>query len=385
MGLSQLRYDQPGLWVIWTRCGARLAEVLAVLALLCAGALLMTQHVVAQEENTHQGVTCGQTRLVVVRFLDGTPVPGVEVILSATAPVMGGPELYMRAGSGQPTASEGGQDGVGVTPHLPTPDRECHPVITGTLTAVTDPQGLARFDRLGEGTWMLRFEGETTHGRQTAYIVATSVQGRFPYGRTREGGGFIERVDALNEEGGPNPGPVQPGTGPSTSRYLLQFSAEYGGWLPGLDLATEDGVPPLPLAGVKPGPMATPMPMTTPEGTYARVISGTGNYRNTDNSMGGPGIAGSAPQESAFDPSSVKVMPSQDQAFTESGGQRTGVGVPPFNIWWAGLRYAPLLGLTLGGIVAVVAIVWGRRRASAANMRGRGRTGRADANKRGRK
>src|SRR5213078_4546319 len=114
---------------------------------------------------------------------------------------------------------------------------------------------LARFEGLGEGTWTVRFEGPVIRGGQTVSLVPVAVQGRAPYGRSREGGGFMERVDAMSEEGGPNPEPVQPGVGPTTSRYLLQFSGEYGGWLPGLDMS-DDGAPPVPLADVTPAPAA---------------------------------------------------------------------------------------------------------------------------------
>ena len=226
-------------------------------------ALLASQPAAARgASQSYQGDPCDQTRFVLVRFLDGSPVPGVRTVLSAAPSSMGGPELYMIDAPDTPDASDQLAQADGhpesVMPVILMPGRTCHPVITGTLVAVTNAEGLARFDSLGEGTWVLRFEGTITRGHQTASVVPAAVQGRPPYGRTRWREGFAERVDALNEEGGPNPEPIQPSVAASTSRYLLQFSTEYAGWLPGLDLASEDDVPPVPLADATLAPLPVP-------------------------------------------------------------------------------------------------------------------------------
>lgn len=315
-----------------------------VLLLLRASARLMTQHVAAQAEISPQSGGCGQTRLVLVRFLNGEPVPGVRVILTAVSPAMGGPELYKTDRSGsQSTAIDDSRDIV--VPPLLTPASACTPVITGTLTVATDASGQARFDRLGEGTWMVRFEGQVKLADQTASIAPASAQGPFPYGRTRDGGGFIERVDALNEHGGPNPEPVQPGTGLTTSRYVLHFSAEQGGWLPGLDLAAEDGMRPVPLARV------TPV-TTTLDSEDAGTGPGTDRGGNLDNPTS------DTADEFAFDPSAVEVVTPQDQAPTQPDGQPEGTRL--FNVWWA-------IFLVLA-VSALAAIVWGKKRASIAHI-----------------
>ncbi|MBF6614371.1 MAG: hypothetical protein IVW55_14740 [Chloroflexi bacterium] len=311
-----------------------------MISLFCAGALLVIQHAAAQspEQDTRRGVACGQTRFVLVRFLDGNPASGVRTVFSAAPPSMGGPQLYMPDASGRPTGIRAQPDGV--MPTLPTPSVGCQSVITGTLAAVTNAQGLARFDGLGEGTWTLRFEGTITRGHQTSSLVPAAVQGRAPYGRTRQGGGFAERIDTLNEDGGPNPQRIQPGVGATTSRYLLHFSTEYAGWLPGLDLASEDGMPPLPLADMTLAPWA--IPGSTSGGGTSSSESGGSTESLSDSSS----------QESTFDPSSVKLVPPQDHALSEGSGERTGAS--SLNAWWAAV-----LGLTLGGVVA---IVWGKRR-----------------------
>lgn len=319
-----------------------------MLLLLCASTLLLTQHVAAKDEISPQSDGCGQSRLVLVRFLNGEPVSGVRVIFSAAPPAMGGPELYKAdRSSSQSTAIDDSRDIV-VSPLL-TPAIGCTPVITGTLTMVTDASGQARFDWLGEGTWIVQFEGVTTHGGRTASVVPASVQGLFPYGRTREGGGFFERVDALNEHGGPNPEPVSelatPGTGLTTSRYVLHFSAEHYGWLPGLDLAAEDGTRPVPLAGV------TPVTATL-DSEDAGTGPGTDGGGNLDNPTS------DTADEFVFDPGAVEVVSAQDKAPTQPDGQPEGTRL--FNVWWAVL-------LVLW-VSALAAIVWGKRRASIAHI-----------------
>jgi hypothetical protein len=315
-------------------CAATRASIVGLL-LLCATTFLIAEQEVAQAANTRAGSGCGQSRLVLVRFEDGRPVPGVKVTLSAASPAMGGPEIY---GSQSPG---GDPDAVIVSPPLPTPQSECTPVMTGTLTSVTDQSGLARFEGLGEGTWMLRFSGEVSSAGRAAPVVPAPIQGLFPYGRTREGGGFVERVDALNEHGGPNPEPVQPGVGQTTSRYVLQYSAEHGGWLPGLDLAPSDGTPPVPLAQVT--------PVTTPE---LDVVDG--GSRSTGDAGAGAGTATDSAAESSFEPSRVEVMTSEDKAPTQLDRQTEGAS--RLNAWWA-------VALVLG--VGVLAVVWRMKRSVA--------------------
>jgi hypothetical protein len=314
----------------WIPTMARTLILRCVGTLLALSALLASQPAAARgPSQSHKGDACGQTRFVLVRFLDESPVPGVSVLLSAVPASMGGPELYKADASDAPD-TPGARDQLAEAEDHPeslmpvtlTPGRTCDPVITGTLVAETNAKGLARFDNLREGTWVLRFEGTITRGHKTASVVPAAVQGRSPYGRTREGGGFTEQVDALNEEGGPNPEPIQPSVAASTSRYLLQFSTEYAGWLPGLDMASEDEVQPVPLADV----------------TLVQE-------------------AEKGSSESTFDSSSVALVPPQDLPFSEGGQPH---GEQPFSLW-----LATVLGLALGGSVALACGKWdrwGRRR-----------------------
>jgi hypothetical protein len=304
-------------------------RALIVGLLLCAPAFLLAERGAAQAANTAVDSGCGQSRLVLVRFEDGRPVPGVKVTLSAASPAMGGPEIYRsQSPDGDPDA------GIVPPPVNPTPQSECTPVITGTLASVTDQSGLARFERLGEGTWMLRFSGEVSSAGRTAPIVPAPIQGLFPYGRTREGGGFVESVDALNEHGGPNPEPVQPGVGPTTSRYLLHYSAEHGGWLPGLDLAAADDLLPAPLAQVT--------SVTTPE---LDVVDG--RSRSTADAGAGADTETDRAGESSFDPSRVEVMPPEDEAPTQVVNQAEGAS--RLTVSWA-----ILLLLALGALLVVL-------------------------------
>ena len=278
---------------------------------------------------------CGQSRSVLVRFIDGKPAQDIKVILTAASSAMGGPELYVMGGE---TDRPGTPDATDVVSPLSTPDPNCTAVITGTLTATTDQRGMVRFDGLGEGMWLLRFEGEVTHERQIASVVPASVQGLFPQGRTRGGGGFVEQVSALNEEGGPNGQPVQPGVGSTTSRYVLEFSAEQGGWLPGLDLADADDAPPIPLARVT---------------TVASMTPGI----MSQESKGEIGTDGNT-QESAFDASSAEVVPGSGQRPSQATVQTNQNNTQHFSVWWI-----VVLGLTVGGLVA---IAWARRRTTVA-------------------
>ncbi len=326
--------------------------VVTFLPTLYVCGLLFAQGARAQQSGLPLHSVCGQTRSVLVRFLDARPASGVKVLLTAASPDMGGPELYVKASPPAPPAPGGGQTVV-ISP-LSTPDMNCTSVITGTLTASTDQRGLARFDRLGEGAWLLYFEGEVTYEGLVAPIVPASIQGRFPQGRTRAGGGFIEQVTPLNEEGGPTGQPVQSGTGPTTSRYLLAFSAGQGVWLPGLDLAAADDEPPVPLAGMTPvepvAPMTTPVP-ETPTMPSAVVTQGV-----SQSSRAGNGTNSSA-QESTFDASSAEVVPGSSQLAPQSTGPKD--NTHQFSAWWAAV-----LGLTVGGVAV---LMWARRHASERN------------------
>ena len=305
------------------------------LLLLCACASLPAMLVAAEEVTPPLVGACGQTRLVLVRFADGQPAPGVRVTLSGASAEMGGPELYGPQGSSAPQAEARDEQDAPVSP-IATPGSECSPVIGGTLTVTTDRSGLARFSGLGEGNWMLRFEGEVARAREVASVVPASVQGLFPYGRTREGGGFVERVDALNEHGGPNPEPVQAGTGPTTSRYVLHFSMEHGGWLPVTDLAAEDDAPPVPLAAVSLVTTVTP---------GAGPLGGTPISANTDNQQG------DSSAESSFEPTSVQVASRRDEAPARPGQHPAGTDLPA--TWWA-----VALVLAVGALL----VIWRMRR-----------------------
>jgi hypothetical protein len=347
MGHDRRLYQPRDRWVTPENYVRAITLIAAAVLLLCASTLLLTQEVAAQvavqadisPRSDSDG--CGQVRVVLVRFADGQPAPGVTLTMSARDTAAGGPELYAPVSSG--IGVDGDQDVV--EPPLTPPSTRCSPVITGTLTATTDRSGLARFSGLGEGNWMLRFDGRVTRSGKTAAVVPSPVQGLFPYGRTREGGGFVERVDALNEHGGPNPAPVQPGTGPTTSRYVLHFSVEHNGWLPGIDLATVDGAPPIPLAAVTPTSAGTPEP--TPDGGTpggAMPVSGDVEPQQSN-----------SPGEFAFDRSCAGGVPSRDQAPAEPGGQPGAVRT--LNLWWT------VVLIVLIAALSILVLMWARRRA----------------------
>ena len=321
---------------------ARAGSIVAIFAsTMCLGGFLLAQGASAQDSGLPPGPVCGDTRSMLVRFLDAKPVPGVRLTLTAAPPEMGGPELYLAgelAGPSTPDVPKGDEESeeVVVSP-LPPTDTGCRPVVTGTLSMVTDPEGRARFHHLGEGTWILRFEGEVTRERRTAAIVPTSTQGLFPHGRTRDGGGFIERVDTLNEHGGPNPEPVPPVAGPTTSRYVLSFSPEHDAWLPGLDLAPDDDAPPAPLAAVTPVATYTD---ATPE--TSAVPPDADEHSSTNGA-----------QESAFDGSDAQVVLEEGQPAVPPTMQDDN-RVRWLNGWWV-----PVVALTLGGLLV---IMWARRR-----------------------
>lgn len=302
-------------------------------------------------EHAPYRAACGESRSVLVRFPDGKPAPGLKVVLTAASPLMGGPTLYAEdsTGDGFGDSTTADPRDVGVST-ISTPGTNCTPVVTGTLTSITDKRGLTRFDLLGEGIWVLHFEGEVTRTDegQTAPVVAASVQGRFPEGRTRGGGGFIEQVMVLNEEGGPNRQPVEPGVGGTTSRYLLAFSAGQGGWLPGLDLAAEDAAPPIPLAGVTPA-------TTTTKATIAAITPEPSSGTITPGSM-----------TPALDASNRRVVPrsgQQPQRVTsgEYSGDASQATVQDDTMRSGGLSgawWAAVLGVTVGGVVAAA---WSKR------------------------
>ncbi len=313
--------------------------VTLLVAMLSISAFVLANDVAARgvgSQRAATSATCGQSRSVLVRFIDGQPALGVKVTLDADSAAMGGAALYvMGVGTNQAVINDGKDRGASP---LSTPNPHCTPIITGTLTATTDQRGLVRFGGLGEGMWRLRFGGEVTHERQTASVVPAPVQGLFPQGRTRGGGGFVEQVTPLNEEGGPNGQPVQPGVGPTTSRYVLEFSVEQAGWLPGLDLAAADYAPPIPLASGT---------------TVASVTPGI----MSQESKGETSIDGDT-QEFVFDASSAEVVPGSDQQSSQASVQTNQNNMQRFSAWWI-----VVLGLTVGGLVA---IGWARRRTTAA-------------------
>ncbi|MBF6611601.1 MAG: hypothetical protein IVW55_00550 [Chloroflexi bacterium] len=304
---------------------------------LCVSGLMFAQGAAAQaggSQHSPEGAMCGQSRSVLLRFLDGRAAMGVKVVLTAASPAMGGPELYVAGRETNQFGPSAGQGG-GVAP-MSTPEVDCTPIVTGTLKATTDQRGLVRFDQLGEGTWILQFEGEVTHQQDTASVVPASLQGLYPQGRTREGGGFVEQVTALNEEGGPSQQPVQPGAGPTTSRYVLEFSSGQGGWLPGIDLAAANDAPPIPLASITVGAVGTP--------SVVRQASSDGSG------------TGDSTQESTFDASGAYVVPGSDQQPSQRTVQTS---THLISAWWVAVA-----GLVIGGLVA---IAWATRRTSQQN------------------
>ena len=142
-------------------------------------------------------------------------------------------------------------------------------------------------------------------------------------------------VNQLNEEGASDSEPVEPGTGATTSRYVLQVSGESRAWLPGLDLATDDNEAPLPLAEVSPVPSSMPS-----EFQYSMYDTpGT-----PDTSVATPAPAGGS------SPSPVFAEGAQSLRTTQPAQARQG-HTP--NLTWVELLVWPVVfGLALGGVAA---------------------------------
>lgn len=221
--------------------------------------LLLTDRVAGAVPETD----CGSTRLVKVRFPDGSPVPGLQVALARSVfSVDHGSDTSSSTGEAPPgSATEQSAPfslltlTLTVAPTWDVPQSDCMSASEGSVRGLTNADGIAGFAGLAEGSWMLHFEGTVSRGGQAGRampVTPASLQGMYPYGRTRSGGGFVELVSPLNEEGYPNGAPVSPSTGDSTSRYVLQLNKEGTAWMPGLDLATGDEEGPLPLAEVTP-------------------------------------------------------------------------------------------------------------------------------------
>jgi hypothetical protein len=152
----------------------------------------------------------------------------------------------------------------------------------------------------------------------------------------------MERVDALNEEGGPELDPVPSSAGATTVRYVLDFSASYGGWLPEIDLASADDVPPLPLAIAAPVPDVTPQPAR--DGVAGSVDSGDKGNASEGGDRGEGVTTGASTESGAQEPvlGAIGVV----VALPQSEGQTEGVS---FTAWWVAA-----LGLLLGGVVALI-------------------------------
>lgn len=140
-----------------------------------------------------------------------------------------------------------------------SPDLGGAPAGTPALQAVTDAAGTATFAGLGRWIWMARFAGQYA-GRALAPLAE---QGRPPYGTTRAGGGFPVLVQAQEEDEAPTPvviaGQVQPEI--QHARFVLLAGA--AGWVPTLDLATDDRLvrplaAPTPVASALVAPLAAP-------------------------------------------------------------------------------------------------------------------------------
>jgi len=329
-----------------------LIEVYSLLVIGCFLVVLAIPHLVASHAISAApvGTTCGSVRFVKVRFQDGSPVPFLRLVLTAPATttasvsantddadrLLGSPETFAASTPEQGNLAH--TFPLTPTPDLDEPESECHPVSTGTLVAVTNADGLARFEGLRDGNWLLRFEGTLAYGTQTASVVPAIMQGLYPYGRTRYGGGFIEMVNPLNEEGASDSAPVEPGTGATTSRYVLQFSGESSAWLPGLDLATDDNEAPLPLAEVS--PVSSSM-----LSDFQYSMYGTPDTPDTpDTSVATPAPAGGS------SPSPVFAEGAQSLRTTQPAQARQG---RTSNLTWVALLVWPVVfGLALGGVAA---------------------------------
>ena len=313
----------------------------------CLLVVLAIPHLAVARDNLPAPVAtaCGSTRFVKVRFQDGSPVPLLRLVLTAPATatasasattdnadsLLGSHETFVAS-----TPEQGNLAHTfpwTPTPDLDEPEPECHPVSTGTLAAVTNADGVARFEGLGDGNWLLRFEGTLAYGTQTASVVPAIMQGLYPYGRTRYGGGFTEMVNPLNEEGAPDSEPVEPGTGATTSRYVLQFSGERSVWLPSLDLATDDNEAPLPLADLSPVPSS--MPSEFQYSIYGTPVRPDTPF-TTPATAGGPGP--------------VFAEGAQSLRTTQLAQARQG---RTSNLTWVALLVWPVVfGLALGGVAA---------------------------------
>jgi hypothetical protein len=146
-------------------------------------------------------------KVVLVRTLNGQPVPDLSVNLVPAPDTIGGPP-----------SGVAGQHGR------------------------TDAQGMVTFTGLARWIWMVSFTGQY----QGRALQPVAVQGRPPYGRTRAGGGFPLAVEPQEEGDAPTPvvraGQVQAEVQTATFVLVPIAAAD---WAPALNLAlpTENPVP----------------------------------------------------------------------------------------------------------------------------------------------
>lgn len=151
---------------------------------------------------------------VVLRILEGEPVPGIEVQLMPAGSDLGGPPVAMPA-----------------------------------QQATTDIYGSVTFSGLGEWVWMVSFKG-TFRGQP---LQPVSEQGLSPWGRTRKGGGFPVLVQRQEEDEAAPPlvenGVRLPEVQPSLFVLVPTQASLQEYWAPTIDLA---------LPGERPQPLAAP-------------------------------------------------------------------------------------------------------------------------------
>lgn len=139
---------------------------------------------------------------IVVRTLEGEPVPGIEVQLTPAGPELGGPPAAMLGQS-----------------------------------ATTDAQGSVLFSGLGEWVWMVSFRG-TFRG---SAIQPKAEQSLSPYGRTRNGGGFPILVQRQEEDEAAAPlvenGISLPEVQQSNFVLIPLQEGSHQQWAPTIDLA----------------------------------------------------------------------------------------------------------------------------------------------------
>lgn len=202
-------------------------------------------------------------KAIVLRDLTGAPVAGVEVHIAPATSDMGGP-LDSSA--------------------------------FGEKSGTTDASGRVEFPGLDRYIWMVSFEGIW----QGKSLQPVSEQGRAPWGRTRNGGGFTIVQEAQEDGPVPTPEVIDGVIQPMVQTTLFVLLDGGGHLIPTIDLSNVDVLEaPYPLTSITPISSDTiTVPASTPENTYQTA---TPDPRASQDATSAPVAGGTGEQPSSGD------------------------------------------------------------------------------------